>query len=225
MIRWVETYMASNQGMQTSRILEQTKGICLQEMSWLIKENNTHTNCLLIYFLFLVYILQSKYLWQHGYKHFCQWFRHKELRTLFISSLLCSLERDTDVSSGNLFIRGWDWSQGGQLIAYSAVCLRGSYLHSFETTMGKDRFSFRSFLARRPLSKIRKKKLIITHTVLLIAWSHQMEDGTARGWNYVACSVPELAVLRDKVRPLDRHCVSKLYTCSPNLQVRSLERD
>ena len=45
---------------------------------------------------------------------------------------------------------------GTQLIAYSAVCLKGSYLHSFETTLGKDRFTFRAFLTRKPLRKIRK---------------------------------------------------------------------
>lgn len=46
MLRWAEIHMASNQGMQTSRILEQTKGVCLQEMSWLVKENDTHENYL-----------------------------------------------------------------------------------------------------------------------------------------------------------------------------------
>ena len=45
---------------------------------------------------------------------------------------------------------------GTQLIAYSAFCLKGSYLHSFETTLDKDRFTFRAFLTRKPLSKIRK---------------------------------------------------------------------
>lgn len=55
-------------------------------------------------------------------------------------------------------------SGGAQLIAYSAVCFRGSYLHSFETTLGMDRFTFRSFLTRKPLSKIRKKSCENIHT-------------------------------------------------------------
>lgn len=83
------------------------------------------------------------------------------------------------------FIGAGAQSGAAQLIAYSEVCLRDSYLHSFETILCMDRFTFRSFLTRKSLSKIRKK-LVKTHThkVLFIGCvssSDQIEDETARG--------------------------------------------
>lgn len=120
------------------------------------KTTPMHTVCLLIRPLFLVLLWQSKSLWQYGCKHFCQCFHHKKFQIVFKSSLICSLNRDADASSRNVFIGCDAPSWGTQLIAYSAVCLEGSYLHSFETTLGKGRFTFRAFLTRKPLHKIRK---------------------------------------------------------------------
>jgi hypothetical protein len=124
----------------------------------------------------------------------------------FKPSFVCSLNRDTDASSGNRFAVGGLQSWGTQNISCSLACLRGSYLHSWETTLRRSRFTFWAFVTREALSKTRKAcEEMHTHIVLLTVWSDQMKGGIMRAWNSgrIGCA-------KEQSPLLNKYYVSKL---------------